>query len=141
MDWVAFGAISNTILVAALVGITIYYAMQTKNQANSMQKQMAWERTFRPRLDSYTRFIEVMSKRLMDTTYLRYAVVPQLQLVQPYSSYEVKTKARELYDYAENHRCNNEGRDPHDINNRIRIELRPMIIKEIEDMTNEMPFP
>jgi|GEM_PF-5304994 len=67
MDWVAFGAITNTILVAALVGVTIYYARQTKLQANSMQDQTKWERTFKPRLDAYTRFIEIMSKPPVDT--------------------------------------------------------------------------
>jgi len=66
MDWVAIGAISNTILVAALVPATIFYAHQAKSQANSMQDQIKWERTLEPRLNAYTRFIEIMSKRPFD---------------------------------------------------------------------------
>jgi hypothetical protein len=102
-----------------------------------MQEQIAWDRTYRPRLDAYTRFIEAMSRRLMDVPYLKYVVVPQLGLVQPYSSNEVKTKARELYEYAEDHRHNKQGQDPSDILERINIELKPIIIKEIEDITSE----
>ena len=47
MDWQAIGAISNAILVAALVCVTIYYAKQTRKQADSMQGQLGEMRSQR----------------------------------------------------------------------------------------------
>jgi hypothetical protein len=138
MDWVAFNAITNFILVFALVCVTIYYAMQTKKQADSMQKQATWDRTFRPRLDAYTRFMDAQLRRPLDAPAQR-GVIAQLEFIQPYSSTDVRTIAHELFEYAEDFRRNNQGNIPHDIIGRINTELRPIIIEEIEAMTNEEP--
>ena len=140
MDWVAFGAITNTILVAALVGVTIYYARQTKLQANSMQDQTKWERTFKPRLDAYTRFIEIMSKRPFDTPYQLYVIVPQLELIQPFSSVEVEGKAKELYEIAKSE-MRMTGNVPGDLATRIINELNPIVNREITEITRGIPSP
>lgn len=134
MDWQTFGAISNIVLVAVLVSVTIYYARQTKKQADSMQEQMTWDRTYRPRLDAYTRFMEAKANR-GDAAYRTDMIVPQLDFIQPYSSNEVRTKAKELYKYWDDHRRNNNGKDPDDILERINVQLEPIIISEIEDIT------
>ena|GEM_PF-6578710 len=44
MDWQAFGAISNAVLVAILVSVTIYYAIQTKKQAHAMDASLHLDR-------------------------------------------------------------------------------------------------
>ena len=127
MDWQAFGAISNAVLVAALVIVTIYYARQTKKQAE-------WDRTNGPRLGAYTRFMDAKSN-LGDVVHRTQMIIPQLKFIQPYSSNEVKTKVKELYKYWDDYRCNNNDKYPDDILERINVQLEPIIISEIEALT------
>jgi len=71
VNWTAVQTISSTLLALALVGVTIYYAIQTHRQVEemrgqrtsiqaqvkAMQDQLTWDRTYKPRMDAYTRFM------------------------------------------------------------------------------------
>ncbi|MDM7913234.1 MAG: hypothetical protein QUS09_09070, partial [Methanotrichaceae archaeon] len=52
-----------------------------------------------PRMDAYTKFMELMSVRPIDLHYARFKIVPQLETIQLYSSPEVKRIAREIHDW------------------------------------------
>lgn len=160
MDWQAFGAISNAVLVATLVGVTIYYAIQTNKQANSMQEQIKWDRTYRPRLDAYTRFITIMADPEHNHVgYFMNVILPQLRVTQPFSSNEVRVIIKTLLEkdiYRKTQFKNNNAAiqktdsakvdfpgfyfelDSLDL---LNNELRPIIEREIEEITKEQPSP
>ena len=110
VNWAAAQTISNAILAAVLILITAYYAKQTHDQVTAMQNQvtaiqnqialmqdqLTWDRTYKPRLDAYTKFMQAIVSHSVDVPHMKYVVIPQLGLVPPYSSHEVKTKANEL---------------------------------------------
>jgi hypothetical protein len=147
VNWTAAQTISSTLLALALVGVTIYYAIQThrqvkamqdqvtaiQNQVKAMQDQLIWDQTYKPRLDAYTRFMEALISHSADTAFLDYVVFPQLGLVQPYSSDSVKTKAKELYDFA-NSVKRGTSHVPSSIVGKINTELIPIITDEIEEI-------
>lgn len=63
--------------------------------------------------------------------------VPNLEMVQPYSSDAVKTKAKELYEYAKTNMHEKKGALPSEILDRVLTELCPIIKTEIEEITNQ----
>lgn len=99
-------------------------------------KQATRSKTFRPRLDAYTRFIDALLRRPLDHQAQR-EVIAQLGLVQLYSSDDVRAKAHELFEYAEDFRRNNRGNIPRNIIERVDAELQLIIIEEIERITSE----
>jgi len=99
-------------------------------------QQAKWVRTFGSRLDAYTRFRESLLKRPRDRHVTR-NVIAQLELIQPYSSDDVRAKAHELFEYAEDFRRNNQGNTPRDIIERVDAELLPNIMEEIKRITSE----
>ncbi|MGD0951276.1 MAG: hypothetical protein ABR985_02600 [Methanotrichaceae archaeon] len=134
VDWNsnATQAISNIILVSALVIVTIYYAWQTNKQARAMQDQLSFERTFRPRLDAYMKFMEIMSSRVIDVHYQRYTIHGYLRYIQPFASNDVKNVAKEIYKST----FTEKGVEiPNNFVNRINTELIPKIENEIAEIT------
>jgi hypothetical protein len=127
----------------AVVLVTLVYAITTsqqrdimEDQLNSMRDQIQWERTFRPRLDAYERFEVHLSKyKSGDTTYFCQVIIPELEYIQPYSSEEVKRKARELHDLAKG-AITQLGSHEVDVVKRIETDLRPKLTKEIDDIIN-----
>jgi thiaminase len=107
---------------------TLSLAFVTVCTLREMRTQMTWDRTYRPRLDAYTRFMEAKSIQ-GDIAYRTDMIVPQLDFIQPYSSNEVKTKAKELY------KNWNDYKDRETLENLINVQLEPIIRSEIEDIT------
>jgi len=88
-----------------------------------------------PRIDAYSKFMEVMSMRPINTWYAQYKILPQLETIQLYSSPEVKRIAEEIHGWARTE-MNTMGKSPHlpDFIGRINNGLKPIIKKELEDL-------
>lgn len=88
-----------------------------------------------PRMDAYTRFMDIMSMRPIDMHYAQYKIVPQLETIQLHSSPEVKEAANKIYNWATTELKSN-GKIPRlpDFINRINKELKPIIKKECENI-------
>jgi len=146
INWAATQTITTSFLTTVLIILTAYYAMQThkqvsamqdqvvamQNQTTAMQEQLSFERTFRPRLDAYMRFMEIMSSRSIDVPYQRYTIHGNLKYIQPFASGEVRRIASEIYESTIT-----EGRVniPSNFVNRINADLIPRIETEIAEIT------
>jgi nucleoside phosphorylase len=88
-----------------------------------------------PRMNAYSKFMELMSMRPIDTRYAQYRIMPQLETIQLYSSPEVREIAKEIHGWAITEMTNS-GKFPHlpDFGSRVNNELKPIIKKEIEDL-------
>ena len=88
-----------------------------------------------PRIDAYSKFMELMSIRPINAWYAQYKIVPQLETIQLYSSPEVKRIAEEIHGWARTE-MNTMGKSPHlpDFIGRINNGLKPIIKKELEDL-------
>lgn len=146
VNWTAAQTISNTLLAIVLIGITAYYAIQTHSQVKAMQNQvtsmqdqvrvmqdqLSFERTFRPRLDAYKNFMEIMSSNVNDTRYIRYTIHGGLRSIQPFASSDVKSVAKTIY---ESTITENRVIIPTGFVDRINTELIPKIENEVAEIT------
>jgi hypothetical protein len=151
VNWTAAQTISTAFLTAVLILITAYYAIQTRhqvtamqnqvtaiqNQINLMRDQLTWDRTYKPRMDAYTRFMQAIVSHSADVPHMKYVVIPQLGLVPPYSSNEVNTKASELYKSIQYYRHQGYGDYPPNTLDRINTELKPIMENEIEKIMRQ----
>jgi hypothetical protein len=85
----------------------------------------------RPRMEAYTRFVELMSIRPIDMHYAIHKIVPQLESIQLLSSLEVKRTAKDIRDKAI---AGNKISHLPEFVRRINEELIPIIKKEIEEI-------
>ena len=149
VNWNAVQTISNAFLVLVLICITIYYAAQTHKQAKILQNQLAFDRTFRPRLGAYQRFTDLMLKRKMkrNLVIIRNNIIPELEYIQPFSSQQVRDKSKGLLEVAKvmtelaekekRGLSETENEELIEIERRIVEELVPIITNEITDITLE----
>jgi hypothetical protein len=149
VNWAAAQTISNALLAGALILITAYYAIQThgqvkamqdqvnamQNQVKVMQDQLSFERTFRPRLDAYKRFTDIMSFRPTDGKYIVDHIVPELKLILPYSSNDTKIIAKKIYGSAFTEGKVNFEITKSNFVDQINDSLIPKLEKEIVDIT------
>jgi len=88
-----------------------------------------------PRMNAYSKFMDLMSMRPIDMHYAQYKIVPQLETIQLYASPEVKGIAKEIHSWAITE-MKMSGKIPHlpDFVDRINNELKPIIKREIENI-------
>lgn len=155
VNWMAAQTISTAFLTAVLILITAYYARQTRHQVTAMQSQataiqdqinlmrdqLTWDRAYKPRMDAYMRLMQALGGKTLDTPYIEHVVVPQLGLVLPYSSKEVKTIAGELYKNIQDNGYDNGGNSPSAILDRINKEVKPIMMDEIEKIMRQETTP
>ena len=99
-------------------------------------QQATRDQIFVLRLDAYRSFRETLLKQPRDR-HVEKNVIVQLELIQPYSSDNVRAKAHELFEYAKNFRRSNQGNIPRDFIDRVDAELLPIIMEEIKKIMSE----
>ena len=89
-----------------------------------------------PRIGAYGEFLDVISRRPVNVHYQIYEIIPRLEVIQPFSSPEVKKTAKDIFDWAKAE-MGKTGKPPSGLLKRIDEELKPIIMLEIEDIQSK----